>query len=177
MTGPGEDYEQVSDLQTGEEVELVGKAEGYWVVRTENDSVCWVPDQGVIPSGEIAEIPEVEPPPIPTPAPPMAPTNLEVRIVSCYRDKSVEPSRFLSQFHLYWQDLSNNEAGFHVYRDGNLIAELTADETEVVDSLNTKNPLPHNYYVVAYNDAGEAESEIVTIYCQGGGGGGGGGYP
>jgi hypothetical protein len=100
-----------------------------------------------------------------------------VRIVSCYRDKSVEPSRFLSQFHLYWQDLSNNEAGFLVYRNGALIAELMADETEVVDSINTKNSRPHNYQVVAYNEVGEAESEIVTIVCQDGGGGGGGGYP
>jgi hypothetical protein len=113
------------------------------------------------------------PPPTPTPGPPYAPINLEVLIVTCYRDKSVEPSRFFSQFHLYWQDLSNNEDGFHVYRDGNLVAEVPADKTEVVDSFDTKNSIPHTYYVVAYNAIGETKSERVSITCQGGGGGGG----
>jgi hypothetical protein len=116
------------------------------------------------------------PPPTPTPGAPFAPINVEVLIVTCYRDKSVHPSRFFSQFHLYWQDLSNNEDGFHVYRDGNLVAEVPADKTEVVDSFDTKNSIPHTYYVVAYNALGETKSERVSITCQGGGGGGGG-YP
>ena len=176
FNGPGEAYERVADLQSGDEAEIVGQAEGFWVVRTAAGTVCWVPDQGVVPQGEAASVPEVEPPPVPTPAAPVAPANLEILVVACMRDKSVKPSEFVSQFHLYWQDLSNDEDGFRVYRDGDLVAELQTDETEVIDKISTKNSRSFYYYVVAYNAVGEAKSEGVSIACTGDGGGGGG-YP
>ena len=173
--GPGDAYEQVTDLQSGEEAEIVGQSNGYWVVRTDAGTICWVTDQGVIAQGEAAAVPEVEPPPVPTPAAPVAPEHLEVLIVACTKDKSRKPSKFVNQFHLYWQDLSNNEDGFRVYRDGSLIAELPADKTELIDQTVTQNLRTHYYYVVAYNDVGEAKSEGVGIGCSEGGGGGG--YP
>jgi len=175
FNGPGDYYERVADLQSGEEAEIVGQSEGYWIVRTNAGTICWVTDQGVIAQGEAASVPEVEPPPIPTPAAPVAPEHLEVLIVACTKDKSRKPSKFVNQFHLYWQDLSNNEDGFQVYRDGSLIAELPADKTEVIDQTVTQNLRTHYYYVVAYNDVGEAKSEGVGIACSEGAGGGG--YP
>ena len=175
FTGPGIAYERVAELGAGDEAELVGQAEDFWVVKTSGGTVCWVPDQGVIPQGDYAALPAVEPPPIPTPAAPVAPEHLEVLIVACTKDKSRKPSKFVNQFHLYWQDLSNNEDGFRVYRDGSLIAELPADKTEVIDQTVTQNLRTHYYYVVAYNDVGEAKSEGVGIGCSEGGGGGG--YP
>ncbi|MBN1453078.1 MAG: hypothetical protein JW963_18835 [Anaerolineales bacterium] len=175
LNGPGDAYEQVAGLQSGEEAEIVGQSEGFWVVRTAAGSVCWVPDQGVVAQGEAAAVPEVEPPPVPTPAALVAPANLEVLIVACTRDKSVKPSKFVSQFHLYWQDLSSNEDGFRVYRDGNLVAELPADKTEVIDKITTQNSRSFYYYVVAYNAVGEAKGEGVSSACVEGSGGGG--YP
>jgi hypothetical protein len=144
-------------------------------VRTASGAVCWVSDQGVVPQGEVAALPEVEPPPVPTAAAPVAPAQLEVLIVACTKDKSLKPSKFVNQFHLYWQDLSNNEDGFRVYRDGNLVAELPADKNEVIDQTVTQNIRTHYYYVIAYNAVGEAKSEGVGIACSGSSGGGG--YP
>lgn len=175
--GPGEDYALVSNLEAGEEVEIVGQSEGYWIVRTSTEAVCWVPNQGVIPQGDYAAVPDVEPPPIPTPAPPLAPTNLESFNNACYTDKSYTPNKRINRFHLYWQDLSNNEDGFHVYRDGNLVADLPPDRTEVIDEIVAPNDIVHVYYVVAYNAVGEGKSEAIALNCQGSNSSGGGYNP
>jgi hypothetical protein len=53
---------------------------------------------------------------------------------------------------LQWIDMADNETGFRIYRDGQLIATLGAD----VESY-TDNPPPnvsHTYGVEAYNPAG-----------------------
>jgi hypothetical protein len=172
FAGPGEVYELVTELQSGEEAEIVGQAENFWIVRTEIGALCWIPDQGVIAQGEAVSVPEVGAPPIPTPAVPSAPVNLEVIGTSCTVDKSVDPAKFVNQFHLYWQDLSNNEDGFRVYRDGDLIAELLPDETDLIDEVVSPNNNPHFYYIIAYNEVGEAKSEFVSIQCTESGGGG-----
>ncbi len=172
--GPGEAYARVADLEAGEEAEIVGQSEGYWIVRTATEAVCWIPNQGVIPQGDFAAVPDVEPPPIPTPAAPVSPTNLESFNNACYTDKSYTPNKRINRFHLYWQDLSNNEDGFRVYRDGNLVAELPPDRTEVIDEIVAPNDLVHVYYVVAYNAVGEAKSEAIALNCRGSESSGGG---
>jgi hypothetical protein len=111
-------------------------------------------------------------PPSPAPSAPSAPVNLEVIGTSCTVDKSVDPAKFVNQFHLYWQDLANNEDGFRVYRDGDLIAELLPDETDLIDEVVSPNNNPHFYYIIAYNEMGEAKSEFVSIQCTESGGGG-----
>ena len=175
--GPGEDYALVADLEAGEEAEIVGQSEGYWIVRTSTETICWIPNQGVIPQGDFAAVPDVEPPPIPTPAAPAAPTNLEAFNNACYTDKSYTPNKRVNRFHLYWQDMANNEDGFRVYRDGNLVAELPPDKTEVIDEIVAPNDHVHVYYVVAYNAVGEAKSEAVGLTCQGSESSGGGYNP
>ena len=172
------------DLQAGESAEIVGKSTGFWVVKTAAGMECWVADQGVTTEGELAAIPDVEPPPAPAPAAPLAPTNLQTIGAVCTVNKPPkQPTTYTNQFHLAWQDMSNNEDGFRVYRDGNLIAELSANRTDVVDELTAKNNRPHYYYVIAYNAIGESKSEPITLTCEGagtgsggGGGGGGGGF-
>jgi len=180
FSGPGEAYELVADLEPGEEAQIVGQSEGFWIVRTSAEAICWVTDQGVIPQGEFAAVPNVEPPPIPTPtvpAAPLAPTNLEGFNIACYTDKSYTPNQRVNRFHLYWQDLATNEDGFYVYRDGNRVAELSSDRTEVIDQIVAHNDRVYIYYVVAYNAVGESKSEVIALTCQGSGGGGGGYNP
>ena len=95
-------------------------------------------------------------------------------------DKSLKPAKLINQFHLTWQDMSNNEDGFRVYRDGDRIAELPADKTDVIDKIVASNNHAHYYYVTAYNIMGESKSDGITLTCEGagsGGGGGGGGGP
>ncbi|MEK6850838.1 MAG: hypothetical protein AABX85_04655, partial [Nanoarchaeota archaeon] len=71
-----------------------------------------------------------------------------------------------NQVQLTWTDNSNNEQGFRVYRNGSLIATVTgnsySDNTVVAGAI-------YNYYVTAYNAAGEsAASNIVNVIMGGG---------
>jgi uncharacterized protein YraI len=175
LTGPGDGYEPVADLQAGERAEIIGKASGFWIVRTAAGSECWVADQGVTAEGEVAAVPNVEAPPTPAPAAPAAPTGLQTISSICTTDKTARPTKYINQFQLHWQDMSNNEDGFRLYRDGNKVAELSADRTEVIDKMITKNNRVHVYYVTAYNAAGESKSEAIALTCEGGGSGEGGG--
>jgi hypothetical protein len=180
LKGPGNPYELVVDLQAGEKAEIVGKSNGFWVVKTTAGPECWVADQGVVTEGEVAAVPNVEPPPAPTPAAPASPTNLQTIGAICSTDKSARPTKYINQFHLTWQDMSNNEDGFRVYRDGDRVAELPADKTDVIDQVIAQNNRTHYYYVTAYNAVGESKSEAIALNCEGagagGGGGGGGGF-
>jgi len=175
FSGPGDAYELVVDLQDGEKAEITGQSEGFWVVRTSASLECWVPDQSVTTEGEVAGVPNIEPPPVPTPAAPVAPVNLQSIDAACTVNKPPnQPTSYTNQFHLAWQDMSNNEDGFRIYRDGNLVAEVPANKTDVIDELTARNNRAHYYYVVAYNVVGESKSEPIALSCEGDGGGGGG---
>jgi len=174
FSGPGEAYDLVADLQDGEKAEITGQSDGFWVVRTSAGLECWVPDQDVTTEGEFAAVPNIAPPPAPTPGPPIAPVNLQTIESACSVNKPPNrPTSYTNQFHLAWQDMSNNEDGFRVYRDGNLVAEVPANKTDVIDDLTARNNRPHYYYVVAYNAVGESKSEPIALSCEGDGGGGG----
>ena len=175
LTGPGDAYEMAVELQAGEQAEILGKSEGFWVVKTASGAECWVADQGVTTAGEIAAVPDIEPPPMPAPAAPAPPTDLQSIDALCTVDKSLKPAKLINQFHLTWQDMSNNEDGFRVYRDGDRIAELPADKTDVIDKIVASNNHAHYYYVTAYNTMGESKSDGITLTCEGAGSGGGGG--
>jgi hypothetical protein len=167
--------EIVVNLQAGEKAEIVGKSEGFWFVKTSDGSECWIADQGVTIEGDIAAVPDVEPPPTPAPVAPAPPAHLQAISQTCTVDHSTKSVRHISEFHLTWEDMSNNEDGFHVYRDGTLVAEVPADKTDVIDVVNLKNIRSHFYYVTAYNEVGESKSEGISLICGAGGGGGGGG--
>ncbi len=60
-----------------------------------------------------------------------------------------------SQINLTWSDNSSNETGFRLYREGVLVATMGAGTTTYQDAgLDCDHG--YNYYVVAYNDAGES---------------------
>ena len=175
QAGPGGDYELVINLQAGEKAEIIGKSEGFWEVKTSDGAECWVPDQDVTLEGEVAAVPNVEPPPTPLPQAPAPPISIQAIGAYCSKDKSTKPIKYINQFHLSWQDMSNNEDGFRVYRDGDRVAELPADKTELVDEVIAQNNRTHYYYVTAYNAVGESKSEVIALTCEGAGSGGGGG--
>jgi len=173
LSGPGEPYGLVVDLQPGEQAEIVGQSNGFWVVRTSAGLECWAADQDVMTEGEVAGLPNIEPPPVPTPSAPTAPINLQAIDASCTVNKPPnQPTSYTNQFHLAWQDMSNNEDGFRIYRDGDLVAEVPANKTDVIDELTARNNRVHYYYIIAYNSVGETKSEAIALTCEGDGGGG-----
>jgi hypothetical protein len=177
LTGPSDLDEVVINLQAGEKAEITGESEGFWIVKTSDGSECWVADQGVTLEGDMAAVPNVEPPPTPEPLAPTPPANLQAISQTCTVDHSQKSVRHISEFHLTWEDMSNNEEGFHVYRDGILVAEVPADKTDVVDKVIRRNIRTYFYYVAAYNEVGESKGEVVPLICrESGGGGGGGGF-
>jgi hypothetical protein len=62
---------------------------------------------------------------------------------------------------LWWKDNSKNEAGFRVYRDGEVIADLPADYLGFTDSISagTSKVL---YEIRAYNEIGESAGLTTT---------------
>jgi hypothetical protein len=80
--------------------------------------------------------------------PPAAPNQLRVRAVSSRR------------VDLSWNDRSNNEDGFRIYRNGSLIATVGANTTSYSDTT-VRPRTRYCYQVAAYNAAGEARSSRV----------------
>lgn len=67
---------------------------------------------------------------------------------------------------LAWQDRSNNEDGFRIYRDGAKLTDLPAGSTTYEDILTT--PGSYAYTVAAFNAGGEASINVnaETTNCQ-----------
>ncbi|MDY7076739.1 MAG: pre-peptidase C-terminal domain-containing protein [Chloroflexota bacterium] len=74
---------------------------------------------------------------------PNAPSNLNASAVS------------QSQINLTWADNSSNETGFRLFREGLHVATLGAGTTTYQDT-GLECGRGYNYYIVAYNDAGES---------------------
>jgi hypothetical protein len=164
-TGPGDLYDLAVNLQAGEKAEVVGKAESFWIVKPAVGAVCWVADQQVNIDGEVSALPIVEPPPTPIPAPPAAPDHFKLLSQICSIDHSTKPIMYVNQLRLTWKDMSNNEDGFRVYRDGDLVAEVAANETNVIDVVSRRNKRVYTYYVTAYNEIGESKSSVEAFSC------------
>lgn len=76
--------------------------------------------------------------------PPKTPSNLTAKPLSAIQVK------------LTWQDNSNNELGFVLYRNGRKLAELERNVNEYVDS-KLRPATSYGYEVKAYNHAGESD--------------------
>jgi len=79
--------------------------------------------------------------------PPAAPSDLVVSQITA------------TQVKLTWKDNSNNEIGFTLYRDGEILAELSENEKTYLDS-GRKPATSYYYQLKAYNLAGE--SDVVS---------------
>jgi len=87
-------------------------------------------------------------PPLPTP--PSAPSNLTTEAVSH------------STAQLRWMDNSDDEQGFKIYRDKNLVATVHANVTTYQDT-GLKPATNYQYEVTAYNQAGESSASSCTV--------------
>jgi subtilase family serine protease len=65
---------------------------------------------------------------------------------------------------LYWADNANNEEGFYVFRDDELIATLDANITSYNDEPDTT--VAHLYSVSAYNASGQSATATVSVPAQ-----------
>jgi hypothetical protein len=163
--GPGDPYDLIVNLQAEQTVEIVGKAEAFWIVKPPAGKECWVPNEQVSIVGEVSALPIVAPPSTPIPVPPASPAHVWLLSKKCSVDHSVKPIIYVNEFRLTWADMSNNEDGFRVYRDGDLVAEVSANVNNVSDIVSRRNPRSYSYYVSAYNEVGESKSDTMVLSC------------
>ena len=67
---------------------------------------------------------------------------------------------------LTWTDRSNNEEGYKVYRDKQVIATLAPNSTHYVDVAFVAAGKTLSYSVEAFNQDWQASSSTITYGCQ-----------
>jgi hypothetical protein len=158
--GPSQDDKVIASLNKGTTVDMIAKdtADGYWLVKyAPTGDICWVQAQDATPGGSFESLPEITPQATPNLSVPSRPGSLFFNY-SC-DSNSVTTT-------LSWADTSNNESGFHVYRLGNLIADLPANSTTYTDVANVQPTTQLTYSVEAYNASGSSPQRSVTFTCQ-----------
>ena len=186
-TGPGFTYLDYDFFAEGDTTTLQGRnaASDWFLVEAKNfDGQCWI-GGGVLDTSPVADLllslPELTPPPTPVPTathtpvppaapggnnppppdqggsttPPAAPANAYVANQTCNSNEY--------KVKLAWFDAADNEEGFNIYRDGNLLVTLGANSQEYAD--NPPFGGPYNYTIEAYNSAGAAQTTTQDPGC------------
>jgi len=150
--GPNTGYGTSAGYEIGQEVELIGRSEPgiplwwYTVLR------CWVSDSTVETSGPVDGLPIIPAPPTPVPeTPPEPPARFRISESLC------DPRQY--RVTLSWIDRADNENGYRLYRDGQLIATLSTNAAGYVD--NPPRGGAHSYALEAFNDGG-ASTQVTT---------------
>lgn len=156
--GPGKDYERVTQIMPLESVKIVGFfPPNYWIVSTK-DGDCWLSGEFATPSGSFAAVPTVTAPPTPQGgAPDAASFPKNGWTFFCYSGQA--------DITLSWIDNANNESGYRVLRDGQVVAELPSNSTYFAETIPLLSGQSAGYQIRAYNQAGEADSSTANIMC------------
>ena len=99
--------------------------------------------------------------PLPTPFPP----NTPVWSVYTYTCEFIVGGGTMTM-NLAWTDRSNNEDGYKVYRDKQVIATLAPNSTSYVDIAFIATGKTLSYSVEAFNKDWRASGSTITYGCQ-----------
>lgn len=156
--GPAPNYERVTQVQPGEQVEITGfYPPNYWLVSTKSGT-CWLYGEFATPVGSFAAIPTVTAPPTPTGKPPEA-LSFAKWTINC--DYTTNQATVL----LRWNDKAEGETGYRIYRNGGAIAELPADSTEFTEIISLLSGQSVGYMVEVFSPAGSEQSKTVALSC------------
>jgi hypothetical protein len=140
----------------------VGAQKGWYVVENPRyHQACWVPQEDIdVPAAaanlRIYPVPAIFVPtgtsaPPPPAAGPTVPGGFSVT------NKVCDASSYVVG--LSWSD-AGGEDGYRVYRDGAVIASLSANVTSYADL--SPNYSPHNYFLQAFSSAGYSNGPILS---------------
>jgi len=158
-SGPGKDYERITQISPGQSIEIVGiLPPGYWLVSTA-DGICWVAVEFATPAGSYQAVPTVTAPPTPTGNAPEAPTFPKNGwSYYCFGTGQADVT-------LNWNDKADNETGYRILRNGEVIAELPANSTSFSESITLLSGQSATYQIEAYNLVGATRSAPITLSC------------
>ncbi len=156
-TGPGVNYERITQIQPGLAVEIVGfYPPNYWIVSTDAGP-CWVAGEFVTPSGNYAAAPTVTAPPTPEGSTPEN-VSLQKWDISCnYVTNEAEIT-------IAWAD-QEDETGYRVVRNDIVIAELSANATQFQEVITLLSGQTVGYSIIAFNGAGQTQSKTISLGC------------
>lgn len=158
-TGPGINYERVFQTKPGDSFRIVGYLPpGFFVIST-GAGDCWVTSQFVTPAGDLKAVPTVTLPPTPIGGTPDAPSfSKNGWQWFCYGSGQVEVE-------LSWRDNADNEKGYRIYRNGELVAELSANSTYYKEVILYPGGQGLTYRVEAFNEIGAAGASTEVLFC------------
>lgn len=156
-TGPGVDYERITQIPPGVSVEIVGfYPPNYWVVQTDA-GLCWVAGEFVTPAGSVSAVPTVTAPPTPEGG---LPQNVSLQKWDIFCNYAANEANVTIQ----WTD-KDGEAGYRVIRNDVLIAELPANSTEFKETITLLSGQTVGYSIIAVSAAGSTSSKTITLGC------------
>jgi hypothetical protein len=156
-SGPSEKYKSIVSMNVNQTVAVLGQDPTgmYWLVQTDSGQ-CWLAMKSVTVTGSTQFVPTVTPPPLTT--------GLPSKPGSLFYQWSGPCSNLTTS--LTWADTSDNETGFHVYRDGNLIVTLPPNSTSYTDTTTISIGATITYSVTAYNNVGESAARVQSFQCK-----------
>lgn len=158
-SGPSKSYKVVTQLIPGQLVQIIGfLSPNYWVV-TSPLGECWLSGEFATPSGNFAAVPTVTAPPTPEGNKPEAPTfPTDGWTFYCYGPGSADIT-------LTWNDKANNETGYRVFRNSELVIDLPANSTNFAETIALNSGQSVSYQIQAYNLIGETMGAATNITC------------
>lgn len=156
--GPGTNYSRVTQLVPDQPVDILGYyAENYWLVST-SAGECWVDGQFATPVGSYQAVPTVTVPPTPTGNAPEG-VILQKWNIFCNFQTG------LADISLQWSDRENAETGYRIIRNEVIVAELPANSTSFVESINLLDGQSVSYRVEVFSPLGSASSSPLALSC------------
>jgi hypothetical protein len=157
-TGPGTNYERITQLIPNEIVEIIGfYPPNYWIVSSKAGP-CWLSGLYATPAGSVASVPTVTAPPTPEGNAPQGVSFQKWNILCDYATGA-------AQVTLRWSDKSETEAGYRVVRNGDIVAELPANSTVFNETITLLAGQSVGYSVIAFNEIGTTSSSVITLNC------------
>jgi uncharacterized protein YraI len=157
-TGPGTNYERVTQITAGQQIEIVGShPPGYWIVST-NAGLCWVSAEFATPMGSFQGVPTVTAPATPEGS---APSGIGFQQWEIFCNFQTDQADIM----IRWSDKSSDEAGFRVYRNGTAVAEVPANTTQFNETITLLSGQTVGYRVESFNEVGTASTSTTSLAC------------
>jgi hypothetical protein len=156
-TGPGVNYERVTQILPSDSVEIIGFfPPNYWIVSSSAGN-CWVSGEFATPVGSYAAVPTVTAPPTPQGGAPEK-VSLQKWDVQC--NYATDEANIT----ILWTD-KDGESGYRVLRNSEKVAELPENSAQFNETITLLSGQSVGYNIVAFNAIGSTSSSTVTLTC------------